>query len=201
MSIYEKIDDIQNDLLTENFLESSGFHGKYIKLEELILKIKPVCRKHGIVFYFTVSDSHLILKVIDIDTGEQLSPAPHVRLPGLKDMKTEGGNYTYMKRYLLMNMFLVIAESVDPDDFADEKSYAENVTNTTNSTDEATIIQGVINKLQKRGISDDEITPRMIYNTINKDKNVSDGMKKTMFDWYMNFSKEEKTSAYVGASA
>lgn len=214
MSIYEKIDDIQNELLTEDFQESSGFHGKYIKLPELILKIKPVCRKHNILFYFTVSDSHLILKVIDRDTGEQLSPAPHVRLPGLKDMKTEGGNYTYMKRYLLMNLFLVIAESADPDDFADEKSYAENVTNTGNSNDydpassaptNNTGIDGVIEKtvelLQAKGLHEDEITPRAIYNTVNSNKELPQSVKTNMLDWYKGFTKEEKTTRYVGASA
>lgn len=120
MSIYDKIAEIQMELLDVEFEQKRGFHGEYMGLEVLTCKILPKCYEHGIFYYFTANETHLLLKIIDRETGEVLSPAPHVRLPELsRDMKVEGGNYTYMKRYLLMNTFMVIAESFDPDDTSD----------------------------------------------------------------------------------
>ena len=120
MSIYNKISDIQMELLDVEFETKNGFHGQYMSLPVLICKILPECNKRGLFFYFTANETHLLLKIIDKETGESLSPAPHVRLPELtKDMKVEGGNYTYMKRYLLMNTFMVIAEAFDPEDTED----------------------------------------------------------------------------------
>ena len=120
MSIYDKIADIQMELLDVEFEQKRGFHGEYMGLEVLTCKILPKCYEHGLFYYFTANETHLLLKIIDRETKEVLSPAPHVRLPELsKDMKVEGGNYTYMKRYLLMNTFMIIAESFDPDDTSD----------------------------------------------------------------------------------
>jgi len=120
MSIYDKIADVQMELLDEEFKTKRGYHGEYMGLEELTCKILPKCYKHGLFYYFTANETHLILKIIDRETKDVLSPAPHVRLPELsKDMKVEGGNITYMKRYLLMDTFQVIAESFDPDDTKD----------------------------------------------------------------------------------
>ena len=176
MNIYSKLDEIQWDLLQDKMNKKSGFHGKYIPLEELTLKIKPICRKYGVVYYFTANDTHLILKIFDKESKEQLSPAPHVRLPVLtKDMKVEGGNYTYMKRYLLMNTFLVIAESFDPEDtetcVPDNASSVKNETISQPEKEVAELPMGNLvleakEKLVKKGVDEKEITYKALKDTI-----------------------------------
>ena len=176
MNIYEKLDEIQWDLLQDKMNKKNGFHGKYIPLEELTLKIKPVCRKYGVVYYFTANETHLILKIFDKKSKEQLSPSPHVRLPVLtKDMKKEGGNYTYMKRYLLMNTFLVIAEPFDPEDtetgVPDDASSATNGVSQSKEKEVADLPMGNLvleakEKLVKKGVDEKEITYKALKDTI-----------------------------------
>lgn len=196
-AIHKKISEIQMKLLKEEFGTKNGYRSKYIPLPEMLPKIIRECYNQELTLYFTATTEHLMLKLHTWDGNEEFSA--RVRLPELtKNEQDEGKKITYLKRYLLMNTFMILEDSVDPDDFAENESYVENVKDVDGKTK---IIQETINQLQKKGITDEEITPRIIYNTINRDKKVSDGMKKTMLDWYRNFSKEEKKSAYVGASA
>lgn len=144
MSIHDKIADIQMELLDVEFEQKRGYHAEYMSLEVLTCKILPLCYKHRLFYYFTANDTHLLLKIFDRETGECLSPAPHVRLPELsQDMKVEGGNYTYMKRYLIMNTFHIIAESFDPEQTVDGLPESSN-TNNNNDDDENTGFQKLI---------------------------------------------------------
>ena len=179
MSIYDKIAEIQMELLDVEFETKRGFHGEYMNLPVLTCKILPLCYKHKLFYYFTADDTHLILKIIDRETGEVLSPAPHVRLPELsKDRNVEGGNYTYMKRYLLMDTFQVIAEAFDPEDTKDglppqKKNDAGSAkTSTTSKKEEVTelnmgdLVLQAKEKLEKKGVNEKEITYKALKNTI-----------------------------------
>lgn len=169
MSIYDKLSDIQMELLNTSLETKHGFHGQFIGLEELTCKILPLCYKQGLFYYFTANETHLILKILDKETKEFLSPAPHVRLPELtKDNKIEGGNLTYMKRYLLMNTFLIIAESFDPDDTQNglppEKNNASSAKKDTMDSKEETVNVDVpslftdaVDLLHKKGLEDKNI--------------------------------------------
>lgn len=204
MSIYDKIADIQMELLDVAFEQKRGFHGKYMGLEVLTCKILPKCYEHGLFYYFTTDETHLILKIIDRETKETLSPAPHVRLPELsKDMKVEGGNYTYMKRYLLMNTFLIIAESFDPDDISDglppeNNNDASSANNTKESVkkqekpaetvnvDIPKRFNDAIDILHKKGIEDTEIKHDAIRKTIFKNGNFNKAEKDAIAAYCKN---------------
>ena len=191
MNIYEKLDEIQWDLLQDKMHKKNGFHGKYIPLEELTLKIKPICRKYGIVYYFTANETHLILKIFDKISKEQLSPSPHVRLPVLNnDMKNEGGNYTYMKRYLLMNTFLVIAESFDPEDT--ETGVPDDASSATSSQQKREVAELPMGKLVleakeklvKKGVPEKEITYKALKDTILHLKKWSVAERRCILDYF-----------------
>lgn len=183
MSIYDKIADVQMELLDEELKTKRGYHGEYMGLEELTCKILPKCYKHGLFYYFTANDTHLILKIIDRETKDVLSPAPHVRLPELsKDMKVEGGNITYMKRYLLMDTFQVIAESFDPDDTKDglppqknndassaHKKNTKKESKETVNVDVPSLFNEAIDLLHKKGVEDKQINSTAIRKQIFKE--------------------------------
>ncbi|MCR5027230.1 MAG: ERF family protein [Methanobrevibacter sp.] len=205
MSIYDKIAEIQMELLDVEFEQKRGFHGEYMGLEVLTCKILPKCYEHGIFYYFTANETHLLLKIIDRETGEVLSPAPHVRLPELsKDMKVEGGNYTYMKRYLLMNTFMVIAESFDPDDTKDglppQKNNDASSAPKKNTKKESEpvrelnfqeLVDKALEKLEKKGLSNEEITSfavkKCIQNMVKPKLNKSE--KKAMYAFVNEYFK------------
>lgn len=215
MSIYDKIAKVQMELLDEEFKTKRGFHGEYMGLEELTCKILPKCYEHGLFYYFTANDTHLILKLIDRETGDLLSPAPHVRLPELsKDMKVEGGNITYMKRYLLMDTFQVIAESFDPDDTKDglppESNHQKKQSVKSHKTDKnpkkeskkrdksedevrelnlQELLDKALGKLQKKGLSHEEITAFAVRNYIERMDKFSKGEKELIHAFVNDYFK------------
>ena len=196
MSIHDKIADIQMELLDVEFEQKRGYHGEYMGLEVLTCKILPLCYKHRLFYYFTANDTHLLLKIFDRETGECLSPAPHVRLPELsKDMKVEGGNITYMKRYLLMDTFHVIAEAFDPDDTSNglpPQKDVGSVKNNKKNTKEAEpvrelnlqeLLDKALSKLKKKDLSNDEITPFAVKKCIERMGKFNKDEKKLIYDF------------------
>ena len=200
MNMYEKIDEIQTELLTEQFNKKKGYRSKYIPLEELIMKVKPVCREYGVTFYFTATEEFLVLKVFDKKTKEHLSPSPQVRLPALKGREDEGGNYTYLKRYLLMDTFLIIAEGYDPEDGPknDEASSAQTQDiKETPKQEEARdlnlqeLLDKALKQLQKKGLSIEEITPFAVKKCIERMDKFNKTELNIIYAFVNDYFKEE----------
>ena len=179
MSIYKKIAEMQQELLKEQFKTKKGFHGKYIPLPEMLPPILKQCFEKELTLYFTSTTEHLILKLMSWDGKDEFSD--RVRLPELgKDEKDEGKKITYLKRYLLMNTFMILEESVDPDDEpVNDVSSAETVKNTSSSNntkpskkeDEVNLqelLDMALNTLQKKGLSNEEITAYAVKKQIKK---------------------------------
>lgn len=166
MSIYKKIAEMQQELLKEQFKTKKGFHGKYIPLPEMLPPILKQCFEKELTLYFTSTTEHLILKLMSWDANDEFSD--RVRLPELtKDEKDEGKKITYLKRYLLMNTFMILEESVDPDD--EPTSGASSATLNTQEPKEDVdinvpqLIVEAEQKLQQKGV---EITSKSIKNQV-----------------------------------
>ena len=188
MNILQKLSVIQMNLLKESFSTKQGFHAEYISLPEMLPKVLKECAALNVSFYFTSNDTHLILKVADFESGELLSPAPHVRFPDLKaDVKEEGKNITYMKRYLLMNTFMIIEDSVDPDSLAPDTS--EKIINDksefSGSVNVPMLIVGAEKRLQQKGV---EVTKANLRKQILNGKKWSNDERKEIIEL---FKKED----------
>lgn len=132
-SIYKKISEIQLKLLKHPFKTEQGYHGSFIPLYEMLPPVLISCYSKQLTLYFTCSTEHLILKLHSWDKKEEFSA--RVRLPELtKNEKDEGKNLTFLKRYVLIDVFQITEESVDPDSIISEN-------NTT--SDETAVIEQV----------------------------------------------------------
>lgn len=132
-SVYQKISEIQLKLLKHPFKTEQGYHGSFIPLYEMLPPVVIACYSKKLTLYFTCSTEHLILKIHSWDKKEEFSA--RVRLPELtKNEKDEGKNLTFLKRYVLMDVFQIMEKSVDPDSIISEN-------NTT--SDETAVIEQV----------------------------------------------------------
>lgn len=132
-TIYQKISEIQIELLQHPFKTTKGYRGSFIPLPEMLPRVLIACYNKKLTLYFTSTTEHLILKLHTWDKKEEFSA--RVRLPELtKDEKDEGKRLTYLKRYLLMDVFQILEDSVDPDD---------NISENNNNTAEETVIEQV----------------------------------------------------------
>ena len=202
MIIYKKIADIQKDLMKNTFKKDKGYHGKYMKLETLLPPIMDKCYEKELTLYFTATTEHLLLKLMSWDGQEEFSA--RVRLPELtKDEKDEGGYYTYLKRYLLMNTFLVLADSYDPEDFPTNQASSAEETKSSNNTinkskkDEVRdlnlqeLFDKAMDKLQKKGLSIEEITPFAVKKCIEKMDKFNKGELKLIYKFVNDYFDKE----------
>lgn len=141
MNIYEKISNIQLNLLGHQFQTKKGYHGEFIPLKEMLPPVLKELRNYRLTLYFSATTDQFILKLMSWDNKEEFSA--RVRLPELtRDEKDEGKKITYLKRYLLMNVFQIIEDSIDPDADADET--IENTVEQVTDSEHPKIIQELL---------------------------------------------------------
>ena len=135
MSIYKKLATIQCNLLKKDIKKSGynkhkNFH--YHELEDLIPPIFEECMKQEITLVFTFVENAAILKLHDWNSKDEISvriTQPELvvpeKNPNNKLIQDCGANVTYLKRYLLVNTFLITEkEVIDSDNGGDVASSA-----------------------------------------------------------------------------
>lgn len=177
MSIYKKISDIQQKLMKRKFETKHGFHGDYIPLPEMLPPILDECFNKELTLYFTSTTEHLMLKLMAWDGKEEFSV--RVRLPELtREEKDEGKKITYLKRYLLMNTFMIIEDAVDPDDLPENDNNASSakhekeegvVEEVKNTLDLEALYNNALKTLRGKSVEDKDITHAAIRKQIFKD--------------------------------
>lgn len=120
-NIYKDIAEIQKELMGMK-IKKSGKNTfakfNYHELEDLLPVIVPLCFERELIMNFTFTKEEAILKIRNWNTpGEVVStrvPMPEVRElnGGMNIMQSEGAYITYLKRYLLTNMFLIMEKDV-----------------------------------------------------------------------------------------
>ncbi len=122
---YEKIARIQKELMSVN-LPKSGYNGfkkfHYHELEDILPSIFQACFKEELTLYFSFTEDQAVLHIKSwkkegaVGTRDEVSiraPFPEIT-PNKGDNKiqTAGAYMTYLKRYLLLNTFLITEKDV-----------------------------------------------------------------------------------------
>jgi hypothetical protein len=116
MNIYEKISNVQSKI-ADMKLHKTGknkFGGfEYYELDDILPPISKECQNSGLLIDFTFRESEAILTIRDCKTPEKIY-RNSVMMPPLKELNSKmnlpqslGAYMTYLKRYLLMNTFLI----------------------------------------------------------------------------------------------
>jgi hypothetical protein len=206
MSIYEKLARIQEEVMNTSFSKSGENKFQkydYFELEDLLQKIIPLTIKYETTIMFSFTE-HGVLKLKDWnpEKGEVSIKVPFPELEainrGTNKIQSTGAYITYLKRYLLMNMFLIM-----------EKDIVDSNTNNTgvkkgnnNSFDgmpkKEVDVDEVLNKIKAHIHKKDStipITPVRINLTrrnMLKKKEIDEVESKAVFEWFKKQEKEAK---------
>lgn len=206
MSIYEKLARIQEEVMNTSFSKSGENKFQkydYFELEDLLQKIIPLTIKYETTIMFSFTE-HGVLKLKDWnpEKGEVSIRVPFPELEainrGTNKIQSTGAYITYLKRYLLMNMFLIM-----------EKDIVDSNTNNTgvkkgnnNSFDgmpkKEVDVDEVLNKIKAHIHKKDStipITPVRINLTrrnMLKKKEIDEVESKAVFEWFKKQEKEAK---------
>lgn len=193
--IHQKIARIQKNLMGMK-LPKSGENKfanfKYYELEDILPAIFKECYNQELFLEFSFSLDEAQLKVRNWnEPGESVItsvPMPEI-VPlnrGMNIMQSEGSYITYLKRYLLTNLFLIM-----------EKDVVDAIPQ-NNSVSESVVASDPVQKVREYIHSKDktiEITPLMVNQ--NRMKMVKSGdltkdESKIVFEWFKKQEKEAK---------
>lgn len=193
--IHQKIARIQKNLMAMK-LPKSGENKfanfKYYELEDILPAIFKECYNQELFLEFSFSLDEAQLKVRNWnEPGESVItsvPMPEI-VPlnrGMNIMQSEGSYITYLKRYLLTNLFLIMENDV-------VDAIPQN-----NSVSESVVASDPVQKVREYIHSKDstlEITPLMINQ--NRQKMVNTGKltkeeSKIVFEWFKKKEREAK---------
>lgn len=128
--IYRKIAEVQCALLGRE-LPKSGYNSfnkfHYHELEDLLPAIMQECFKRDLMLFFNFTEDAGVLKIKDFST-EGVEMNVRVPMPQIQEMRTmnivqsEGAFITYLKRYLLVNTFLITEKDVIDSDGATKRA-------------------------------------------------------------------------------
>lgn len=211
MTIYEKLARMQNEMHYIGFKKTGSnkfLKAKYFKLDDLLKELIPLTTKYEttLIFSFT-NDGVLKLKDWDPEKGEISIrvPFPEFKVSDPNKLTQNiGGAITYLKRYLLMDMFL----SMEEDEIEEGAGKKENINSSVkkgnnNSFDgvpkEEVDVDEVLNKIKAHIHKKDstiQITPVMINRTrmnMFKKKEIDEVESRAVFEWFKKQEKEAKT--------
>lgn len=198
MTIYQKIAGIQKNLLHKE-LPKSGYNKfgkfKYYELEDILPAIFSECYEQELFIEFSFTNDLAQLKIRNWnEPGESVItsvPMPEIVAlnKGMNVMQSEGSYITYLKRYLLVNLFLIVEKDVVDSD----KIKTDNGSSARTEKVEATgAVQKIREYIHKKD-SSLEITPSMI-NThrmkLFKDGELTKAENKEAYNWFKNHEKE-----------
>lgn len=196
MSIYEKLARIQEEVMNTSFSKSGENKFQkydYFELEDLLQKIIPLTIKYETTIMFSFTE-HGVLKLKDWnpEKGEVSIRVPFPELEainrGTNKIQSTGAYITYLKRYLLMNMFLIMEK-----DIVDSNTNNTGVKETNTSKKEVDVDE-VLNKIKAHIHKKDStipITPVRINLTrrnMLKKKEIDEVESRAVFEW---FKKQE----------
>lgn len=193
--IHQKIARIQKNLMAMK-LPKSGENKfanfKYYELEDILPAIFKECYNQELFLEFSFSLEEAQLKVRNWnEPGESVItsvPMPEI-VPlnrGMNILQSEGSYITYLKRYLLTNLFLIM-----------EKDVVDAIPQ-NNNVSESVVASDPVQKVREYIHSKDstlEITPLRINQ--NRQKMVNTGMltkeeSKIVFEWFKKKEREAK---------
>ena len=194
-NIYQKLANIQCALLKKD-IKKSGYNKhkgfKYHELEDLIPPIFEECMKQEVTLVFTFVENAAILKIRDWNGKDEISvriTSPELVVPEKNPnnqlIQAVGANVTYLKRYLLVNTFLIteselIDSSVGNDASSAEKKQTakktpkketpkkEPVEEVKSNLNYDKLYETAMTDLKKRGLDDGEINALAIKRAMQK---------------------------------
>ncbi len=194
--IHQKIARIQKNLMAMKLPkrgENKFANFKYYELEDILPAIFKECYNQELFLEFSFSLEEAQLKVRNWnEPGESVItsvPMPEI-VPlnrGMNIMQSEGSYITYLKRYLLTNLFLIMEKDV-----VDAIPQNNNVSESVVASDPVQKVREYIHSKDKTI----EITPLMVNQ--NRMKMVKSGdltkdESKIVFEWFKKQEKEAKT--------
>ena len=205
MTIYEKLARMQNEMHDTGFKKTGSnkfLKAKYFKLEDLLKELIPLTTKYEttLIFSFTTDG---VLKLKDWNPEkDEISirvPFPEFKVSDPNKLTQNiGGAITYLKRYLLMDMFLSMEED-EIEEVCEEDIKTAGVKKEDNLASKKEVdVEETLKKIKEHIRKKDstiQITPAVINRTrmsMFRKKELDEVESRAVFEWFKKQEKEAK---------
>lgn len=219
MSIYEKLSKVQLALMKRDIKKSGWNKFKkyhYYTLDDLMSSCIEECNREGLTFFFNFRNNEAIIRLHDWENpNDSIScglPFPELINPD-DDVKNKnnilvqdlGAAVTYLKRYLLINLFditdveLIDSESDDGAGSANKNNSKNESKNQVKKEEENNeprdlnlqeLLDTALNTLQKKGLSNEEITAYAVKKQIQKIDKFNKKELNLIYDFVNGYFKD-----------
>lgn len=118
MTVYSKLAKARVELQSRNLKKSglnkfAGF--KYYELADFVPTINSIFLELGLLSVFSLDGEMGILRIIDVDSYEEISfttPTEVIEQKGMTAIQALGSKHTYLKRYLYLNALEIVEGDV-----------------------------------------------------------------------------------------
>lgn len=113
-NIYEKLQNSRVKLQNSNLKKSgknayAGF--EYFELSDIMPRLNEILQEEKLTFVIDFSELHASITLINSENPEEslcsITPYAEANLKGCQPIQNLGGQQTYLRRYLIVNMFNV----------------------------------------------------------------------------------------------
>lgn len=208
MNIHEKLAEINMALFgiqitKSGFNKHKGF--RYHELEDMIPPVTKECYSRRLGLEFPYADDVAILKIVNLDDPKEYlvyrltfpELVVEEKNPNNKMIQAYGADITYLQRYLLKLAFPALSDKdiIDSADETPNKASSAKQTTTPKQEEVAELNMGEIvleakEKLEKKGVSEKEITYKVLKNTILRMRNWKVSERRCI----LNYFKEKEAS-------
>ena len=186
--IYEKLSNVQLALMGRD-IKKTGFNRfkkyHYYTLDDLIAPCIEECHREGLTFFFNFRNGEAIIRLHEWENPKEGItcglPFPELITPD-DDAKNKnnilvqdlGAAITYLKRYLIINLFAITdVELIDSDDASSAKNTKESKQVKKENREPRDLnlqelLDNALTALKKKGLSYEEITPYAVKKCIEK---------------------------------
>ena len=199
MSIHKRLAEVHLNLMNMK-IEKSGWNGHkkfhYYELEDIMGPIIKECAEKEITVEFPYCEDVAILKLVDWNNPKDYVvyrvAIPEVivpeKNPNNQIVQTLGANISYLQRYLLKLAFPCLSDKDIVDSGDGEEPTTVNSEKTT-EPETADINVGLLivdaeKRLRKKGLTDEEITPRAIKMEVRRLQKWSPSEMRTINNYF-----------------
>ena len=203
MCITAKIEEIQIALMGQEF-PKSGYNkfskNNYHELKDIMPPIVAECHKRGLMLLFNFSKDEATLDVTDKNNVENYyrftMPMPEIGQLNkqMNVIQSIGADSTYLKRYLLINAFLIleddVADALEPTDNepVEDKPVEAEKPKKSKKSKNPVIIYKALSELKKEGVEIDKNTVWAKCNQIG----LNDENRREVINWITKNLQEGK---------
>ena len=215
MSIYEKLSKVQLALMRRDIKKTGHNTFKkyhYYTLDDLMAPCIEECNREGLTFFFNFRNNEAIIRLHEWENPKEGItcglPFPELINPD-EDVKNKnnilvqdlGAAVTYLKRYLLINLFDITDVELIDSESNDDASSAEKNTKKESKRDKLKkeeprdlnlqeLLDNALTTLQKKGLSNEEITSFAVKKQIKKTDDFNKKELSLIYDFVNKYFKD-----------